>query len=118
MGTPPHFERLVVGVSRLGRRGRGAFAGVVASVVGAGVLVAVPAAAAPPSWPVPAAPAAGRSTPVSTVPVRQPSKVGSDLNPQWTPPRQAWPVGGDGDVAVDRTATGASRSMKTSAGAG
>nr|BFE56435.1 hypothetical protein GCM10020063_009610 [Dactylosporangium thailandense] len=67
---------------------------------------------------MPAAPVAGKSTPVRSVPAKQPTKVGSDVHPSWNAGAQAWPAGGDGVIAVDDTSSGAARAAVSSAGAG
>src|SRR4051812_22621776 len=54
-------------------RSSAAVAAVVVGVVAGSSVVVLPAVAAPPAWPVPAAPVPGRSTPVTAVAAKTPT---------------------------------------------
>lgn len=87
----------------------------VAGSVVASLFVAPPVSAAPPSWPTPAAPAAGSSVPVSPVGARAAAKAPSETGPRWSAAAPSWPAGGDGVVEVDTATAGAARSTRAQA---
>jgi RHS repeat-associated protein len=71
-----------------------------------------------PAWGVPAAPAAGNSTPVRAVAATKPAGGYDSEHAQPLGGARSWPAGGTASVAVDRTAAGAARAAVGSGGAG
>ncbi|MEV0561391.1 polymorphic toxin-type HINT domain-containing protein [Dactylosporangium sp. NPDC050588] len=66
---------------------------------------------------MPAAPAAGKSVPVSSVPVKAPATAATDTAKQWAS-TAVWPAGGEAVVPVDAAASGAARAATATVTAG